>query len=69
VNFAAGSTWHRHRKIIVPAFHVKILAKFVQTFNANSKILLKRLERHEGSPGFDVYPYMNLLTLDVICGE
>jgi cytochrome P450 len=69
VNFASGSTWHRHRKIIVRAFHVKILAKFVQTFNANSKILLKRLERHVGSPGFDVYPYMNLLSLDVICGE
>ena len=69
MNFAAGSTWHRHRKIIVSAFYVKILAKFVQTFNANSKILLKRLERHVGSPGFDVYPYMNLLTLDVICGE
>ena len=66
---AAGSTWQRHRKIIVPAFHVKILGKFVQTFNANSKFLLERLERHVGSPGFDVYPYMNLLTLDVICGE
>jgi cytochrome P450 len=41
----------------------------VETFNANSKILLERLEQHVGGPGFDVYPYMNLLTLDVICGE
>jgi cytochrome P450 len=69
VNLAAGSTWHRHRKIIVSGFHVKILCKFVQTFNANSKILLERLDRHVGSPGFDIYPYMNLLSLDVICGE
>lgn len=69
MNFTVGSTWQRHRKIIVPAFHVKILDKFVQTFNANSKILLERLEKHVGSPGFDIYPYMNLLTLDIICGE
>jgi cytochrome P450 family 4 len=53
----------------VPAFHVKILDKFLHTFNANSKILLDRLARHVGDPGFNVYPYMNLTTLDVICGE
>jgi cytochrome P450 len=69
VNSPSGSTWRRHRKIIVPAFHVKILDKFIHTFNANSKILLKRLERHVGGPGFDMYPYMNFITLDIICGK
>jgi cytochrome P450 len=53
----------------VPAFHVKILDKFVHTFNANSKILLERLERYVGDPGFDIYPYMNFITLDIICGK
>lgn len=66
---AAGSVWRRHRKIIVPAFHIKILDKFVNTFNANSKILLERLERYAGGPGFDIYPYMNFITLDIICGK
>ncbi|KDR21746.1 cytochrome P450 4C1-like [Zootermopsis nevadensis] len=63
----SGLTWKRHRKIIMPAFHVKILDKFVHIFNANSAILLDRLAKHVGGPGFDVYPYMNLVTLDVIC--
>jgi cytochrome P450 len=52
----------------MPAFHVKVLDKFVDTFNANSTILLDRLARHVGGPGIDVFPFMNLITLDVICG-
>jgi cytochrome P450 len=69
VKSPTGSTWRRHRKIIVPAFHVKILDKFVHTFNANSKILLERMERYAGGTGFDIYPYMNFITLDIICGK
>jgi cytochrome P450 len=68
-SFIAGSTWKRHRRIIVPAFHVKILDKFLHKFNANSAILLDRLAKHAGGPGFDIFPYMNLVTLDIICGK
>jgi cytochrome P450 len=30
---------------------------------------MERLERYAGGPGFDIYPYMNFITLDIICGK
>jgi cytochrome P450 len=30
---------------------------------------MERLERYVGGPGFDIYPYMNFITLDIICGK
>jgi hypothetical protein len=41
----------------------------VEVFNGNSRILLERLSKHVNGPEFDLYPYIKLYTLDVICGK
>ncbi|KAK7872278.1 hypothetical protein R5R35_012124 [Gryllus longicercus] len=64
---SSGKKWKRHRKIITPAFHFKILEQFVETFCHNSEILLRKLEAHGNGPAFNIYDYITLYALDVIC--
>jgi cytochrome P450 len=65
----AGPKWKEHRKLITPAFHFKILEGFVEVFGSKDRILIEKLERHVNGPGFDIYPYISLCTLDIICGK
>ncbi|PSN37164.1 Cytochrome P450 4C1 [Blattella germanica] len=62
-----GSRWKKHRKIITPAFHVKVLETFIDVFNRNTKILNQKLEKNVNGPDFDIFPYCNLAALDIIC--
>lgn len=62
-----GEKWRRQRKIITPTFHFKILEQFVNVFNNKSSIFVSKLSKNQGKV-FDVYPYVTLCTLDVICG-
>jgi hypothetical protein len=55
--------------MITPTFHFKILDNFVEVFSEKSKILIGKLQKKVGSKGFDVYPYVTLCTLDIICGK
>ncbi|KAF2894417.1 hypothetical protein ILUMI_11757 [Ignelater luminosus] len=59
--------WKRHRKILTPAFHFKILEQFVDTFQSNTNILVEKLKKEVGKSSTDIYPYVNLCTLDIIC--
>jgi len=55
--------------MITPTFHVKILDSFVEVFSQNSEILVRMLQKEVGSQSFDVYPYITLCALDILCGE
>uniref|UniRef100_A0A1I8PDX4 Cytochrome P450 n=2 Tax=Stomoxys calcitrans TaxID=35570 RepID=A0A1I8PDX4_STOCA len=62
-----GKKWHARRKIITPTFHFKILEQFVDVFERQSSLVLEILkERADGKTVFDIYPFMCLLTLDII---
>ena len=39
---SAGEQWARHRKMITPAFHFKLLRSYASTFNTSAKILVKK---------------------------
>lgn len=63
-----GAKWHKHRKIITPAFHYGILESFCDIFAEKSKILVDKLETHCGTDEpFDIYKYITRVTLDIIC--
>ncbi|XP_017773173.1 PREDICTED: cytochrome P450 4d2-like [Nicrophorus vespilloides] len=63
---APGNIWAKHRKLITPAFHFKILEKMVEQLNSNSSILIKKLSNHVDTE-IDIYPFVTLSTLDIIC--
>uniref|UniRef100_A0A1I8P7U7 Cytochrome P450 n=1 Tax=Stomoxys calcitrans TaxID=35570 RepID=A0A1I8P7U7_STOCA len=63
-----GSKWHKHRKIITPSFHFKILQDFHDVMNSNStKFIDKLMAASKDGKIFDFQHYVNHLTLDVIC--
>uniref|UniRef100_A0A8W7NZQ3 Cytochrome P450 n=1 Tax=Anopheles coluzzii TaxID=1518534 RepID=A0A8W7NZQ3_ANOCL len=65
---SAGKKWHPRRKILTPAFHFKILDDFVDIFQEQSAVLVKRLEAELGNEqGFNCFPYVTLCALDVVC--
>ena len=67
-----GLKWHKRRKAITPAFHFKILDEFIEIFERESHCLLANLDkeyRMQTDKGFALYDWINLLTLDTICGK
>lgn len=61
--------WISRRKIITPAFHFKILEDFVETFDRQTTILVRKLQVFEGREEFNIFPLTALCALDVICGK
>jgi cytochrome P450 len=55
--------------MITPTFHFKILEGYLEVFSEKSEILVRTLQKEVGSQSFDIYPYINRCTLDIICGE
>ena len=54
------------------AFHTKVVANYVDTFNEQSLILCSKLLakcRSRGPFQVDVFPLLSLCTLDMICGK
>ena len=67
---AKGTHWHKHRKMITPSFHFKILQDFQETMNLNSLKFMEKLRKAaEGEGIFDLQDMVHTFTLDVICGE
>lgn len=67
-----GQKWHKRRKAITPAFHFKILDQFIEVFERESRLFLQNMDkeyRMQDDKGFDLYDWVNLLTLDTICGK
>lgn len=55
--------------MLTPTFHFKILEDFIDVFNSVSNVMVKKLEKEIGKKSVDIYPYVTLCTLDIICGK
>nr|AFH35031.1 cytochrome P450 4C [Portunus trituberculatus] len=64
---STGRKWHSRRKMLTPAFHFKILEDFVEVFNSQSHKMLTKLKGKADGRPFDVFPFITLCTLDIIC--
>ncbi|XP_044270354.1 cytochrome P450 4C1-like [Tribolium madens] len=64
---STGKKWKSRRKLITPTFHFKILDQFLDVFNSCGNILVQRLAKEVGKNSVDVYPFINLCSLDIIC--
>lgn len=64
-----GQKWHNRRKALTPAFHFKILEKFIKIFENNSQILVNQLKPKADGQMVDMHNYISLTTLDIICGR
>lgn len=64
-----GNKWKKHRKIITPTFHFKILEQFTDIYYSAGKVLIKKLNSVGNKESIDIFSYINLYALDVICGK
>lgn len=64
---STGSKWHSRRKMLTPTFHFKILDNFIEMFVNKSKIFVNILEKEIGKESFNIYPYVTICTLDILC--
>lgn len=55
-------------QILTPAFHFKILEDFMDIFNEQSAILVRKLASELNKDSFNIFPYVTLCTLDIVCG-
>lgn len=56
-------------QILTPAFHFKILEDFMDIFNEQSTILVRKLSTELDKDSFNIFPYVTLCTLDIVCGK
>ena len=71
---SSGNKWRSRRKLLVPAFHFKILHDFVPVFNEQGTVLVKKLQQiaRRKCPNctvIDIVPVITACTLDIICGK
>ena len=66
---SGGDYWRKHRKIITPAFHFKILETFVQYIRSNSYIMMSILEKNVNEKSLDIHPIISNYYLDTISGK
>jgi cytochrome P450 family 4 len=62
-----GIKWKKHRRIITPTFHFKILEQFINSFDAAGDVMVEKLKKHLGCLSVDIYPFVTLCALDIIC--
>lgn len=61
--------WKKHRKLLTPAFHFKMLEKFIDTFHSLGDTLIEKMNEHVDKDWFNVYPYINRYAIDSLCGK
>eukprot|EP00057_Strongylocentrotus_purpuratus_P030954 XP_783176.3 PREDICTED: cytochrome P450 4V2 [Strongylocentrotus purpuratus] len=65
---SSGKKWTHRRKLLTPTFHFSILQNFMEVFNEQSIILVKKLEKFaEKSETFNIFPFVTHCVLDIIC--
>lgn len=70
VHYVQGDDWKARRRLLTPAFHLKILSSFFGTFNEQSRILVSDLQRAVNkSQEIDIFPFIVQTALDIICGS
>ncbi|CAH1367873.1 unnamed protein product [Tenebrio molitor] len=62
-----GHKWKKHRRVLTPAFHFQILEQFLEVFESCGNKIVKIFENEVGKESIDIYPYVTLCTLDIIC--
>ncbi|KRT82402.1 cytochrome P450, partial [Oryctes borbonicus] len=62
----SGAIWRKHRKILTPAFHMKILEQFCDSFHKYGRMLVEKLKTQEHK-SIDIYKYVILYAMDAIC--
>lgn len=60
-----GAKYHQRRKLLTPTFHFQILEGFT---NEQCAVLVDKLSE-KVDQNFDIYPFIALCTLDIICGN
>lgn len=55
--------------MIEPTFNPRILDTFIPVFDQQSKILVQQLGNQAGAKEIDIFKYISLCTLDMICGN
>uniref|UniRef100_A0A1L8EFT6 Putative cytochrome p450 4d2-like isoform x2 n=1 Tax=Haematobia irritans TaxID=7368 RepID=A0A1L8EFT6_HAEIR len=64
---STGKKWHSRRKIITPTFHFKILEQFVDIFDQQSSVMVKRLtDQADGKTPINIFPVICSMALDII---
>lgn len=62
-----SSKWHSKRKLLTPTYHFKILERFVEVFDQQSRVLVKRLHTlADGKTAHNMFPIVCLTALDII---
>ena len=56
------------RRLLTPTFHFKILNDFVGVFHDQASIMVKRLSQVSDGREFNIFNYITLCALDIICG-
>ncbi|KAK4326216.1 hypothetical protein Pmani_003250 [Petrolisthes manimaculis] len=64
---ADGPLWHHRRRLLTPAFHLKILEQYVEVFTLQTSKMAEKLHHHVGGEVFPIFPYITNCTLDAIC--
>ncbi|CAL4069376.1 unnamed protein product [Meganyctiphanes norvegica] len=64
---SSGSKWHTRRKMLTPTFHFKILGDFLHVMNKQAQKFVEHLKPNSEGSAFNIYPYVTLCTLDIIC--
>uniref|UniRef100_A0A1B0FQR6 Cytochrome P450 n=1 Tax=Glossina morsitans morsitans TaxID=37546 RepID=A0A1B0FQR6_GLOMM len=64
---SSGKKWHTRRRIITPTFHFKILEQFIEIFDQQSTVLVKKMyNKADGKTPINIYPEVSLAALDII---
>lgn len=53
----------------MPTFNQRILDSFVEVFSQQSEVMVQRMRVEVDGDEFDIFNYVSLCTLDIICGE
>ncbi|XP_039431532.1 cytochrome P450 4d2-like isoform X1 [Culex pipiens pallens] len=64
---STGQKWFNKRKILTPAFHFRILEQFVEVFDKQGTVLVQRLREQATGKLVNIYPFVTLAALDIIC--
>uniref|UniRef100_A0A1B0EXC4 Cytochrome n=1 Tax=Lutzomyia longipalpis TaxID=7200 RepID=A0A1B0EXC4_LUTLO len=64
---STGAKWQKNRKLLTPAFHFNILKQFQVVMEDCSDILVRKFSEVANGKSVDIYPFITLYALDVIC--
>lgn len=62
---SGGNYWRKHRKMITPTFHFKILEQFMEFITINTNTLVEKLKENLDKD-IDIYPIIKMFALDTI---